>query len=126
MSSVNEIGNRLVSLCSTGKGMDALDTLYAKDIVSVEAEGSPELPARLEGIEAIRGKNEWWYENHEVHATDAAGPFRGHEADQFAVFFQTEVTFKPTGERQKLSEVGLYTVSGDKIVREDFWSLRTA
>ena len=120
MSSVNEIGNRLVSLCSSGKGMEALDTLYAKDIVSVEAEGSPELPARLEGIEAIRGKNEWWYANNEVHSTSARGPYIGHREDQFIVQFDLNVTPKDTGKRMQMQEVGLYTVAGGKVAQEEF------
>ena len=116
-----EIGEKLVSLCREGKGMDAIDTLYDEKIVSVEAEGSEELPARMEGLEAIRKKNQWWYENHDVHDSDAAGPFKGQNPDQFAVVFETEVTFKPTGERQTLSEVALFTVTNDKIVCEEFW-----
>jgi hypothetical protein len=118
-----EIGKRLVALCKDGKALQAVDALYDEKIVSIEAEGSDELPAHMEGIEAIRGKNNWWYDNHDVHASNATGPFCGQSSEQFAVFFETEVTFKPTGERQKLNEVALYTVSNDKIVREDFSSL---
>ena len=84
MTPALEIGKRLVTLCQQGKTMEAVDRLYADDIVSIEGQGSDEMPARMEGIDAIRGKNTWWYDNHEVHAMTTAGPFVGHRADQFA------------------------------------------
>ena len=115
-----EIGRRLVALCNAGKGMEAVEALYDEKIVSIEGADSPELPARMEGIEAIRGKNAWWYDNHEIHGSTAVGPFCGHRHDQFAVWFEMDVTNKPSGERQKLSEVGLYTVAEGKVVQEEF------
>ncbi len=115
-----EIGKQLVALCKDNKGLDAVDSLYDDKIVSIEAQGSDELPARMEGLEAVRGKNAWWYENHELHDTSCSGPYCGHREDQFAVHFQMDVTFKPTGARQQLIEVGLYTVANDKIVAEEF------
>jgi len=118
-----EIGKELVALCQQGKGLEAVDRLYDEKIVSIEAQGSDELPARMEGIEAIRGKNSWWYDNHEVHASSAAGPFCGQQEDQFGALFEMDVTFKPSGERSKLTEIALYTVSGGKIVQEEFWYL---
>ncbi len=51
-----EVGEKLVSLCSKGKNMDAINSLYSKDIVSVEAHGSPEMPAEMKGIDKIRGR----------------------------------------------------------------------
>jgi len=118
--SVAEIGAKLVALCQEGKGLEAVDALYDEKVVSIEAQDSPELPARMEGIEAIRGKNSWWYDNHEIHDSTASGPYCGHREDQFAVHFEMNVTFKPTGEKQQLIEVGLYTVANGKIVQEEF------
>ena len=119
--SIQEIGKRLVQLCQQGKGLDAVDTLYSEKIVSIEAQGSDALPARMEGVDAIRGKNTWWYDNHEVHESTAAGPYCGHRDNQFAVHFAMDVTFKPSGERSQLVEVGIYTVEDGKIVQEEFW-----
>ena len=118
-----EIGKKLVALCQAGEGLKAVDTLYDEKIVSIEAEGSDELPARSEGIEAIRGKNIWWNDNHEVHDSTTTGPFHGQSEDQFAVLFSVDVTFKPTRERQKLNEVALFTVTNDRVVQEEFWTL---
>jgi hypothetical protein len=119
--STAEIGKQLVSLCQKGKGLEAVDALYDEKVVSIEAQGSDELPARMEGIAAIRGKNQWWYDNHEVHASTAVGPFCGHREDQFGAVFEMDVTFKPSGERSKLVEIALYTVADGKIVQEEFW-----
>jgi hypothetical protein len=113
-------GRKLVELCNADKGMEAVDTLYDEKIVSIEGQGTPEMPARMEGIEAVRGKSRWWYDNHEVHASKAVGPFCGHRQDQFAVLFETDVTNKPSGQRSQMTEVGLYTVKGGKVVQEEF------
>lgn len=117
-----EIGSRLVALFNEGKTEDCLKELYGDNIVSVEAQGSDEMPARMEGIEAIKGKNQWWYENHEVHSTTATGPFVGGHENRFSVKFDLDVTPKG-GERMQMSEIALYTVDGDKIVEEEFWYL---
>lgn len=124
MTSTLEIGRQLVSLCREGKSELALETLYDEHIVSEEAEGSDALPARMEGLAAVRGKNEWWYGNHELHETTAEGPFVGPDPDRFAVVFDVDVTFEPTGERQRMSEIGIYTVAGGRIVHEAFWPRR--
>lgn len=116
-----EIGKKLVGLCAAGKGLEAVESLYDEKIVSIEAQGSEALPQRMEGIQAIRGKNAWWYDNHDVHTSSASGPYCGHRDDQFAVHFETDATFKSSGERSKLVELGIYTVKGGKIVEEEFW-----
>lgn len=116
-----KIGKRLVALCQAGNGLEAVDSLYDEKIVSIEGgEGTEEMPARQEGIQSVRGKSVWWYDNHDVHLSTADGPFCGHRDDQFAVRFEMDVTFKPTGQRTQMVEVGLYTVSNDKIVQEEF------
>ena len=115
-----EIGKRLVALCRDGKGVDAVDELYDEKVVSIEGQGDGEIPARMEGLQAIRGKNTWWYESHEIHASTAVGPYCGHREDQFAVVFEMDVTLKATGDRSKLEEVALYTVTNGKIVQEEF------
>ncbi|WP_432798010.1 SnoaL-like domain-containing protein [Poriferisphaera sp. WC338] len=116
---VPEVANKLVELCNQGKNLEAVDTLYADDIVSIEAMSDPTMPARMEGIEAIRGKNEWWLGNHEVHETCIKGPFP-HE-DRFALVESFEMTVKETGKRCKMTEVAIYTVRDGKIAQEQFF-----
>lgn len=115
-----EIGTKLVSLCNAGNAEEAIETFYDEKIVSIEGQSVDEMPARMEGIEAIRGKNVWWNDNNEVHSVVATGPFCRHREDQFVVQFDFDTTPKATGERGMMREVGLYTVVGDKIVQEEF------
>jgi hypothetical protein len=115
-----EIGTRLVSLCNDGKEEQAVEQLYDPGIVSIEGQGTDEMPARMEGIEAIRQKAQWWFDNHEIHSSTATGPFCGHRDDQFVVQFDMDVTPKASGERVQMREVGLYTIAGGKIVQEEF------
>jgi len=117
-----EIGRKLVELCRNGKTLEALDTLYSPGVVSVEAMASPDFPAVMEGLPAVRGKNEWWYANNEVHRGEIKGPFP--HGDRFALFFDFDVTAKAgamAGRRMQMQEVGLYTVKDGRIVREEFF-----
>ena len=119
MSSVLEIGTKFVELAKQDKDSEILDQLYADEIVSIEGQGTDDMPARMEGMDAIRGKHQWWFDNHEIHSTTAVGPFIGHRDDQFAVQFSLDVTPKG-GERMQMTEVGLFTVKGGKVVQEEF------
>ena len=117
-----EIGKKLVEYCNRGENKKAIDEFYSKDVVSVEAMGSSESPAEMRGIDQIRGKNDWWFENHEVHSGSADGPYPNN--DKFAVNFTYDITPKVgpmAGKRQKMTEVALYTVKDGKIVREEFF-----
>jgi hypothetical protein len=116
-----EVGKVMIDLVSTGPEGEAefVSKYYSKDIVSIEGGGSDEMPARLEGIEAIQGKRTWWYENNEVHGTGVEGPYVGHREDQFVIKFILDTT--PTdGERMQMKEVGIFTVKDDKIVQEEY------
>jgi ketosteroid isomerase-like protein len=113
------VARELVALCSAGRNFDAIDRFYSPDIVSVEASGNEEMPAELHGIDAIRGKNQWWAENNEIHSAKVTGPFIGD--GQFAVKYDYETTFKPSGQRMEMTEMALYDVADGKIVREQFF-----
>jgi ketosteroid isomerase-like protein len=117
--SVADIADDLVALCREGKNLEAVNKHYADDIVSVESASGPGMPAEMTGIDAIRGKNAWWLENHEVHSAEANGPYVGE--DQFAVEFIYDVTNKPSGKRFQIAEMALYTVENGKIVHEHFY-----
>lgn len=122
MSDALEVGKKLVALCNEGKNMEAIDQLYADDVVSIEAMSGPDMPARMEGKPAIVGKSEWWYANHEVHGGTTEGPWP--HGDQFIARFQIDVTAKVgpmAGQRMQMDEMGLYTVKDGKIVEERFF-----
>ena len=113
------VAEELVSFCRDGNFMDAINTLYSPDIVSVESMGNETMPREMKGIDAIRGKNQWWAENHEVNSSVVEGPFVGE--DKFSVYYNLDVTFKPTGKRTVMEEMALYEVKDGKIVREQFF-----
>ena len=117
-----EVANELVALCRAGRNIEAVEMLLSPDVVSVEAVGDETMPAVMEGRAAVRGKNEWWLANHEVHAASADGPFPN--GDRFAVIFDYEVTPKvgpQAGKRTRMKEVALYTIENGKIAREEFF-----
>jgi len=114
---------QLTTYCQTGEEEKGLNELYAQDCVSVEALEMPGGPMGREaqGLDAIRGKHEWWFANNEVHSTSAEGPFL-HGDDSFSLIFDMDVTDKSSGERMQMKEVGHYTVNADgKIIREAFF-----
>ena len=117
-----EIGKKLVDLCKHGKNLQAVDTLYDPKIVSLEIHSMPNMPARMEGIDAIRKKNEWWFKEHEIHSTDSIGPFP--HGDRFIAIHKIDVTAKSgpmAGKRMQAQEAALYTVKNGKIVQEEFF-----
>ena len=116
-----EIGQKLVEMVNQGREGEAefVAQCYADAIVSIEGSGSDEMPARMEGIEAIRGKHEWWYNNNDVHGTVAEGPYVGHREDQFVIKFVMDMT-PNDGERTQMTEVGLFTTKNDKIIQEEY------
>ena len=121
-SSTLQVGKRLVELCNQGKPNEAMNTLYAPNIVSIEATPTPMFPQRMEGIAAIKGKNEWWEKNHDIHKAEAKGPFP--HGERFIVYFNYDVTSKDgpmKGQRMQMDETALYTVKNGKIVQEEFF-----
>ena len=117
--STMEIAQKMVDLCRQGKNMEALETLFSDDVVSVEAAAMPGMDREAKGLAAVKAKGEWWVENHEVHSASVTGPWP-HD-DRFIVGFEYDVTNKPSGQRMQMNETGLYTVSNGKIVREEFF-----
>lgn len=118
--SVKEIGNQLVAFCKEGKNLDSINSLYADNVVSVEAVAPQGGERVVEGIEGVRGKNQWWTENHEIHSVDVQGPWP-HGEEKFAVQFKYDITNKPSGQRMQMNEIGVFTVENEKVVREEFF-----
>lgn len=116
-----EVGMKVVELVRKQSWREAIDTLYADDIVSVEAQGRDGESPEKRGIEAVRAKTDWWIESMTVHALKVTGPFVAY--DRFVVLYDLEFGEKGSAERIKMSEAGVYTVKDGKIVREEFLPL---
>ncbi len=123
-SSASTVAQELVDLCRSGRNGEAIEKLYSEKIVSIEPVKNGDMPAETTGIDAVRGKHQWWTENMLVHSADVSGPFIGE--DGFAVYFNFDTTFKPTGKRSAMKEMARYTVADGKIVKEEFFYAPTA
>jgi hypothetical protein len=117
--STTEVGGRYVALCREGKRGEIIDTLFAKDVVSVEAVAPPGADRMTRGLEAVRGKSKWWAENNILHKAELSGPYP-HD-DRFAVRFLLDVTNRQSGTRRTVDEVGIFTVLDGKITKEEFF-----
>ena len=118
-TSTATVADELVELCRAGRNLDAIAKLYDPKIVSIEPIGSDTKPAEMSGIDAIRQKNESWYDTYEVNSVNVEGPFVGE--DQFAVRYDYETTAKADGKKMRMTEMALYTVKDGRIVREQFY-----
>jgi hypothetical protein len=122
MEKAFDVGKKLVELCKAGKHDEAVNKLYGPKIVSIEPMGSPEMPARIEGIAAVRKHGEWWEKNHEIHSALVEGPWP--HGDRFIVRFKYDLTGKGgpmKGKRMTVDETGLYTVKDGKVVQAEFF-----
>ena len=116
-----EVAKKVVELVRKQAWHEALDTLYDKDIVSVEASSQAGESPEKRGIDQVRGKTDWWVDKMQIHSFNVTGPFVAH--DRFVVQYDVDVTDKDSKKRMQMSEVGVYTVKNGKIVREEFLPL---
>ena len=110
------VATRFVELCNQGKNFDVMRTMYAPDIVSVEADGM-----ETAGQGPVIKKSEVFQQENPLSGEKVRGPFF-NGPDQFAVHFTFDVTPKATGKRTTIEEVGIYTVKNDRITREQFYN----
>jgi len=113
-----EVAKKVVELVGKQAWYEALDNLYDKDIVSVEARTQDGSSPETRGKGGVRGKIDCWVNAMEVHSFKASEPFVAH--DRFVVQYDADVTDESSKKRFQLSEVGVYTVKNGKIVREEF------
>lgn len=113
-----QVAQKVVELVRKQAWHEALETLYSKDIVSVEARANNGESAEKRGIDQVRAKTDWWVDAMELHGFKVSGPFVAH--DRFVVQYDIDVTDKNSKKRMQMSEVGVYTVKDGKIVREEF------
>ncbi|MFT7219124.1 MAG: hypothetical protein ACI8Z1_000738 [Candidatus Azotimanducaceae bacterium] len=90
-----EVGQALLQMVNSGREAEAafVDESYGAAIVSLQrGDRDSDTPSRMEGLDAIRGKHQWWYDNNEVHGKTAKGPYVGHRDDQFITRFLLDLT----------------------------------
>lgn len=122
MTDTMTIGSRLVELCQQQQFTQAINELYADDIVSVEAVDMCGMGRETSGIDNIRAASEQWCKNTKVHSIDVQGPFP-HD-NRFAVIMKLDHTMHDgpmAGQRMEVQEVCLYTVADGKITRAEYF-----
>ncbi|WP_375572749.1 nuclear transport factor 2 family protein [Ahrensia marina] len=118
---LQEIADALAHHCRNGTEEEGLKTLYAEDAVSVEAMAQPGGgPQVFEGLDALRGKHDYWNNTMEIKSMEVLGPYP-HQPDKFALVFKGEAVVKESGESFPMDEVAIFTVKNGKIVREEFF-----
>lgn len=116
---LKEMAEALVAACREGREAELLDTLYAADVVSVEAADQGNGRETV-GLDGVRGKHAWWEQTFEVLSADVQGPFL-HGDDRFAVIFDVEAKARETGAVSAMKEVAVYHVAEGRITREEFF-----
>jgi ketosteroid isomerase-like protein len=112
-----EVAEKLVQLCREGKNMDAVNELYADDVVSHEMPGSPDEVA--EGKDAVIEKHHKWFSSvEEVHGAEISDP--QVSGNFFSVGMMMDVTYKEHG-RMPMNELAVYEVKDGKIVSDRFF-----
>ena len=118
--SVETVAGKFMELCKQGKHFDVMRGMYSADMVSVEGTGKETV-----GKEPVIRKSEIFQGNNILHGQKLFGPFYCGDpkasAGRFAVYSLLEYTPKAGGERRTQEEVGLYTVKGEQITREEFF-----
>ena len=112
-----EIANKLVQLCREGKNREAINELYADNIVSIEPDGAPD--QRMEGKEKVLEKNRKFFDSlTEIHSTSISEPIIA--GPYFSCAMDYDLTMKEHG-RVNMSEIGVYEVKDGKIVADQFF-----
>ncbi len=117
-----EVGKKLVALCKEDKNVQAVETLYAPNIVSIEAMSMPGMPAKIEGLDPVKKKNKHFMDTHKIHSKEINGPWPN--GDRFAVHLKYDVTPSEgpmANKRMTMEETALYTVKDGKILKEEFF-----
>src|SRR5262245_13286817 len=118
--SVETVAGKFMELCNQGKHFEVMRSMYSSDMVSVEGNGKETV-----GKEPVIRKSEVFQNNHILHGQKLHGAFFCGDpkasAGRFAVYSVLDYTPKAGGERRTQEEVGLYTVKGDQITREEFF-----
>lgn len=112
------IAKKYVELCKANQEQTIVETLFSPDIVSVEP-AAPAGSTEVRGVKAVVEKGKQFTESHEIHSARIEGPWPS--GDRFIVRFGYDMTHKASGRRFQMEEAALFTVQGDKIVREEFF-----
>ena len=113
---------RLVELCAAGKGIDAIQELYADNARHIEAVEMPGCPRITEGKAALLEKGQKFAKTTTVHSMSCGKPLVN--GNQFTCAMSMDCTCSEgpmAGKRMEMSETCLYTVKDGKIAEGKFF-----
>lgn len=124
MSTTQTVANRLVELCSTGRGHEAMQELYADNARHIEAMEMPGSPYKrvIEGKPQLLKMSEHWGKTTTVHSASCSKPLVN--GDQFVCEMAIDCTSHEgpmAGQRMAMKETCLYTVTNGKITEAKFF-----
>ncbi len=122
--SIQEVAERLTSLCNDGMHHEAMVECYADNARHIEPTEMPGSPYKrvTEGKQELLKMSEHWRNTTEVHSAKVSAPLIN--GNQFICESRTEVTFQDgpmAGQRTLLAETCLYTVEDSKIIEAKFF-----
>jgi hypothetical protein len=115
---IDEIADNFVNWRNNDEAVRLRTELYSPDIESIEDWTTSEI-GRVKGMDGLKKKGEWLSRDFEVHDIKASAPL---VADNwFSVRFEIDITDKRSGQRAKISDIGVYKVDNGKIVKEHYF-----
>jgi ketosteroid isomerase-like protein len=115
--STTEVANRLIELCRQGKNLDAVQELYADNILSLEPKGA--MNERTEGKAAVTAKETGFVSMiEEVHSSEVSDALVA--GNFFSVTMKMDMTMKGMG-RMQMDEICVFEVKDGKVVFEQFF-----
>ena len=114
---VKAVADKLISLCRENKMAEAINTLYADNVVGIEAAAAHY--HKTEGLAAIKENSKKWAENL-VKINKAILTEPTIIGNYFAYGYAHDVEFKDRG-RVAERELAIYEVKDGKVVREEFF-----
>ncbi|AKD55145.1 nuclear transport factor 2 family protein [Spirosoma radiotolerans] len=115
---IDELADRLVTLCREGNYEQAQRELYSNDAKSIEPTSAQGMPS-VQGLDAIIAKgNQFQRMIQEIHGGHVGGPLIA--GNTIAITISLDATFTD-GTRQTINELAVYTVQNGKIIEEQFF-----
>lgn len=116
---VEQIANRLADYCRKEQFTQALEELYADNAVSIEPFEFPGFDKETKGLKAMLEKDEKFSAMVESrYGTTVSQPLIA--GNSFAFVLTMDMKMKGR-DRERLTELCVYTVEGGKIISEQFF-----
>lgn len=116
---VEEIASRLAAYCRKEEFSEAIKELYADEAVSIEPFEFPGFDKETKGLDALMDKDRKFSAMVESrHGTTVSAPLIAGNAFSFVLTMDIKMKNK---DRDKLTELCVYTVKDGKIISEQFF-----